>query len=320
MKTRSAEHTQNFAQLCVSPRVLRFEELDFAFARARMRRVRRAQIPRWRGLISTLPALLIGFALFAAPSSARAQQPSATEDQVKAAFLFNFAKLSEWPRRALPDGPSPIVIGVSGADEDFVGVLKAIVAGKMNGTHPFVVKAVSSEEEMKSCQMIFFRASEKKHASLEDLARASVLLVGEDQSFLPQGGMINLVRDHGKIRFEVNSENLETSKVAVNAKILSLAKAGDTAPASNTPSATAGGRPLVQSPPPAYPDVAQQMNLSGTARVQAVVSPNGKVKEVTVLGGHPLLAAALADAVRQWKYQPAPKETVETVSFTFAPH
>jgi TonB family protein len=272
--------------------------------------------------ISTLRALLLGFALLAAPQCAPAQQ-AATEDQVKSAFIFNFAKLSEWPGRALPDGPSPIVIGVSGADDDFLGTLKTIVAGKLNGSHSFVVKAVNSEEEMKSCQLVFFRASEKKHASLEALAHDSILLVGEDQSFLQQGGMINLIRDHGKIRFEVNSENLEISKVAVNAKILSLAKAGDAAPAANASSnasAAEGRRALVQGPPPAYPAVAQQMNLSGTARVQAVVSPNGKVKNVTVLGGHPLLAAALADAVRQWQYQPAPKETIETVSFTFAAH
>jgi TonB family protein len=61
------------------------------------------------------------------------------------------------------------------------------------------------------------------------------------------------------------------------------------------------------------------MKLTGTARVQARVKPNGTVTEVTVLGGHPLLAAALADAVRQWRYQPAPKETLEVVKFSFGP-
>src|SRR5579863_4784860 len=57
-------------------------------------------------------------------------QQSATEDQVKAAYLLNFAKLAEWSRQALPDGPSRLVIGVSGGDEDFLKLLKATVAGK----------------------------------------------------------------------------------------------------------------------------------------------------------------------------------------------
>ena len=43
------------------------------------------------------------------------------------------------------------------------------------------------------------------------------------------------------------------------------------------------------------------------------------VKEVKIMGGHPLLADALARAAMQWKYQPASKETVETVKFSFGP-
>src|SRR5208283_2134445 len=160
-------------------------------------------------------SLLIGFAILALSPPAMAQQPSATEDQVKAAFLLNFAKLAEWPTQSLPDGPSPLVIGVKGADGDFLNVLKAVVAAKVSGTHPLMVKPVSSDEDMKSCQIVFFRASEKMRTqnNLLDLAQAGVLLVGEDPSFLHRGGMINLVREHGSVRFEVNSEVLDLSKI-----------------------------------------------------------------------------------------------------------
>jgi TonB family protein len=61
------------------------------------------------------------------------------------------------------------------------------------------------------------------------------------------------------------------------------------------------------------------MRLTGTVQVQAVVKPDGTVKTVNIVGGHPLLAAAVVTAVMQWKYQPSPKETVETVKFTFPP-
>jgi outer membrane biosynthesis protein TonB len=61
------------------------------------------------------------------------------------------------------------------------------------------------------------------------------------------------------------------------------------------------------------------MKLTGAAQVQALVAPDGAVKEVKILGGHPLLADALARAVKQWKYQPGPKETVEIVKFSFSP-
>jgi len=267
-------------------------------------------------------ALAIGFALLAFQLVALGQRQNATEDQVKAAYLVNFAKLAEWPSRVLPDGPSPLVIGVSGGDEEFLNVLKAVVAGKVIGTHPLVVKPVSSEADMKSCHMVFFRASEKKHAqaAMEGLAQAGVVLVGEDESFLRQGGMINLVKDHGSVRFEVNSDALDHSDIHFSSKILALAKAGSGSPPAATSNSPVDGlRRLQHSTPPAYPEIAERMKLTGTAQVQALVKPDGTVREVKIVGGHPLLADALAHAVMQWKYQPAPKETLEVVKFSFGP-
>jgi len=273
-------------------------------------------LPRRRALRAVLG---IGLALLALQLLALGQKPNASEDQVKAAYLLNFAKLAEWPH-ALPDAPSPLVIGVSGGDEEFVDVLKAVVAGKIIGTHPLLVKVVSSEKDMKSCHIVFFRASERKHtqAAIDGLAQAGVLLVGEDESFLGQGGMINLVRDHGSVRFEVNSDALDRSQIHFSSKILAMAKAGygpSHAMASNSSVETT--RPLERSFPPDYPAIAERMKLTGTAQVQAVVKPDGTVKEVKVLGGHPLLADALVRAVMQWKYQAASKETVEIVKFSF---
>ncbi len=268
------------------------------------------------GAIPAKPAFLLVLVLLALELPAMAQPPDASEDQVKAAFLFNFAKLGEWPTQVLPSGPAPLLIGVSGGDDEFISVLRTIVAGKASGTHALIIRAVTSEEEMKACQMVFFRATEKKPnpTSLQDLAHASVLLVGEDASFLHEGGMINLIREHASIRFEINSEALNLTQIRLSSKILALAKASE-----GSASGVEGERRVASRVPPEYPAIAQQMRLTGTVRVQARVEPNGKVKEVTVLGGHPLLAAALADAVRQWRYEPALKETLEEVKFSFSP-
>lgn len=283
-------------------------------------------------LVRRSPAREISFALLVLHllvfhALAAGQKQSAPEDQVKAAYLLNFAKLGEWPRFALPEGPSPLVIGVSGGEEEFVNLLKATVAGKMAGTHMVVVKAVSSDAEMKSCHMVFFRASERKHtqAAIAGLAQVGVLSVGEDESFLREGGMINLVREHGSVRFEVNADALDRSQIHFSAKILALAKTGYGTPqatASNSPGASSAGddaREVQRRVAPEYPEIAARMNLKGTAQVEARVRADGTVKEVRVLGGHPVLAEALANAVRLWKYQPASKETVEVVKFSFGP-
>lgn len=63
--------------------------------------------------------------------------------------------------------------------------------------------------------------------------------------------------------------------------------------------------------------VARQMNLKRAVQLQAVVRADGSVKEVHVVGGHPLLAESAARALMQWRYEPASKETLEMVRISF---
>ena len=70
---------------------------------------------------------------------------------------------------------------------------------------------------------------------------------------------------------------------------------------------------------PIYPDVARRMNVSGTVRLSVVVAPNGTVKSSKVIGGHPVLVNAAMDAMKQWKFEPAPTESSGVVEFKFQP-
>jgi TonB family protein len=71
---------------------------------------------------------------------------------------------------------------------------------------------------------------------------------------------------------------------------------------------------------PPYPDLARKMNITGTVKVQVVVSPNGTVKEAKVVGGHPVLASAALEAVKKWRFEPAATESTGVVDFKFEPH
>ena len=68
---------------------------------------------------------------------------------------------------------------------------------------------------------------------------------------------------------------------------------------------------------PEYPELARRARITGTARVAVTVTAEGNVKDVKELGGSPILLASLVRAVKQWKYEPAPKETIEEVKVTF---
>lgn len=80
-----------------------------------------------------------------------------------------------------------------------------------------------------------------------------------------------------------------------------------------------GPRRVVTRVIPQYPSTARSLRLNGTVKVEAVVAANGTLKSVEVRGGHPLLAVAAQNAVRQWKWEPAAHDTHELVEIKFTP-
>ncbi len=68
---------------------------------------------------------------------------------------------------------------------------------------------------------------------------------------------------------------------------------------------------------PVYPELAKRNNISGSARVELLITADGRVKDVKVLGGNPVLVNAVLEAVRQWKYEPASEESSAVFKFDF---
>jgi TonB family protein len=68
---------------------------------------------------------------------------------------------------------------------------------------------------------------------------------------------------------------------------------------------------------PNYPELARRMNIGGKVKVEVVISPDGRVKTARALGGHPVLVQPCLDAVREWRFDPAPEETTQVIEFTF---
>lgn len=83
--------------------------------------------------------------------------------------------------------------------------------------------------------------------------------------------------------------------------------------------ASAGARKVVDRVVPQYPSVARRMNIQGVVRLDVIVAPNGSVKSVDVKGGHPLLVQSAQSALQMWRWEPAPRETHETIELKFNP-
>jgi hypothetical protein len=171
-----------------------------------------ALLTRW-----PLCLLLIGASIPAYGDSLAAE-----EYQVKAAFLFNFAKFVEWPPEALAAG-DPIGICIVGNDA-FAAVVKETVAGKKASSHGFVVRSVSTLPKDGRCHMLFVSNTERARQSaiLHGMEMLYVLSIGESDDFIASGGVINLTLKDARIGLQVSPQAAARLKVRISSKLLTL--------------------------------------------------------------------------------------------------
>jgi TonB family protein len=86
--------------------------------------------------------------------------------------------------------------------------------------------------------------------------------------------------------------------------------------AQDTPAEEAG-RKVRTRVVPEYPALAKQMNVTGKVKIETTISADGRVINTRVVGGSPLLVNAALAALKQWRFEPGPKDTVEVVEFEF---
>jgi protein TonB len=68
---------------------------------------------------------------------------------------------------------------------------------------------------------------------------------------------------------------------------------------------------------PEYPPLAKQMNVTGKVKIETTIAADGHVIATKVVGGSPLLVNAALDALKKWRFEPAPKDTTEVIEFEF---
>jgi len=86
--------------------------------------------------------------------------------------------------------------------------------------------------------------------------------------------------------------------------------------AANVP-AQETNRRVISNPTPVYPELARKVHVAGVVKVQVVIAADGKIKDVKVIGGHPLLVDSVQETLKNWKYAPGASETTTTLAFNF---
>jgi len=87
--------------------------------------------------------------------------------------------------------------------------------------------------------------------------------------------------------------------------------------AQNAPAADESKRKVRTRVVPEYPALARQMNVTGKVKIEATIAADGHVLSTRVVGGSPLLVNAALEALKQWRFEPASKDTIEIIEFEF---
>jgi hypothetical protein len=154
-----------------------------------------------------------------------AAQNGAAEYDVKAAYLYNFARFVEWPAAA-PHRQSEATLDICVLGQDPFGTrLDAMMADATVRGRKLATRRLTSATAAAGCHVLFVSASERQEVTqiLATLARADVLTVSDMPEFVRLGGMLQFVVQGNRVRFDVNLAACEAAGLRVSSDLLRVA-------------------------------------------------------------------------------------------------
>jgi hypothetical protein len=170
-------------------------------------------------------ALIIVLALLGPILLAQAARTT-SESELKAAFVYNFAKFVTWPRESHSPSGKPLVIGVLGDPELGLTLQRLLQAKTLNG-RPLEVAIFGTIGELRITDVLFIHSERKTtlQSALRITAGLPVLTVGDSDDFAELGGVVQLVTEDRRMRFDINVAAAEQAGLRIQAQLLKLARA-----------------------------------------------------------------------------------------------
>ncbi len=142
-----------------------------------------------------------------------------TEYEIKAAYLYNFAKFIDWPEG------KPVLQFCPLGKSAVTGALEAI-KDKTVGERRLVLVYPDASSKLADCDMVFVAESEDRRLEriLALTQGRGVLVVGDSEGYARRGAMFNFYQDGEKVRFEINYPAVRRSGLRISSKLLSLGR------------------------------------------------------------------------------------------------
>ena len=173
-----------------------------------------------------LAGLVAAASLAASPSGAQ----SVTEQDVKAAFLYNFTRFVDWPE-GTPKGPDPFRLCVV-ADPPITQIIERTMQGESVRGRSTQTVVPDSPSEARACQILFVGRNqvERGEPMLAAVRDLPVLTVADASGSLSGGGAIEFILENGRVRFDVNTETARRAGLSISSRLLQVARLVDGVP------------------------------------------------------------------------------------------
>lgn len=183
------------------------------------------QIRRWCSMWLYPVIAGIAFSLFvlAAPVVAYPLMTQTGEYEIEAAFMFNFAKLTEWPKSAFVSTDNNFVMCVIG-DNPFGSSLDTLAGRTVAGLNVSIRK-IDEVSEVTACNLLFVSSSEKPRLPeiVAHVRNRPILTVSDIKGFEKDGGIIAFFLQDNRVRFRINMNAAEKARLKISSHLLEIA-------------------------------------------------------------------------------------------------
>jgi hypothetical protein len=148
------------------------------------------------------------------------------ESQVKAMFVYNFLKFVEWPVDTFIGSSDPFIVVIIGEGET-ADATERFLQSRAIGERPLWVHRLRWDQSLAGARAVFVVEQDAKRLRriLDAAATAGALTIGEGESFATSGGVIALLVENRRVRFDVDTSAAQLAGLRVSSKILALSRA-----------------------------------------------------------------------------------------------
>jgi hypothetical protein len=187
-------------------------------------------VGRWSVAAFLGIVLFSAFPLSAADSAKAGANPFAAE-AVRAVYILNFLRFTEWPDEPQADSV-PLVVGFAGATAVEDELIRLANRQTVRG-RPLKTIRIKSRRDLEECHVVYFDSAPEPTAEpvpsaaelLPLLVGRPVLTISESSSFIGRGGLVNLYTgENSSLRFEIAADRAKACGLKFSSRLLALAR------------------------------------------------------------------------------------------------